>query len=198
MDQRLQIIIGCMQSGKSTELRRRISRYMSYKDNVLVVNSTLDNRNVNGSLSTHDNTVQITLSAIKVAKLSELYTCPEFTTAHVIGIDEAQFFEDLVPFTLRCLGDNKTVIIAGLDADSKLNKFGHIIDLIPYAGEVVKLNACCTLCKNGNEASYSHCLCSGEQTNNILVGGGDKYIPLCWTHYLELNPDIAHALKSYM
>lgn len=180
----LQLIFGCMQSGKSTELMRRLSRYMSYLDNVLVVNSSLDTRVDGDYLSTHNTQIKTTMTAKKVLQLSDIE--PDvYTKSHVVGLDEAQFFPDLYSFVKKALYDGKIVIVAGLDADSSLQPFGELIQLIPLATDVVKLKACCRACADGTEASYSHCIVKKE--SQIQIGDGSSYIPVCWKHYCELT-----------
>lgn len=192
--QRLQIIIGPMQSGKSTELHRRLSRYMSYMENVLVINSIIDDREELNVLSTHDTSVVKKMPAIKVKSLLELRGTDQYLDSRVIGIDEAQFFDDLTHFVVQAMMDNKVVIVSGLDATAEARSFGQILGLIPLANDVIKLTACCGLCKDGTAASYSHCMIA-EKNGDILVGGSEKYIPLCFEHYTKLNPN---ALESFL
>lgn len=180
----LQLIFGCMQSGKSTELMRRLSRYMSYLDNVLVVNSALDTRVEGDYLSTHNTQVKTTMTAKKVLSLFDIDET-SYERAHVIGLDEAQFFPDLHRFVKKALYDGKIVIVAGLDADSSLQPFGEMIQLVPLATDVVKLKACCKVCADGTEASYSHCIVKKE--SQIQIGDGSSYIPVCWKHYREMT-----------
>lgn len=188
MEDRLQVIMGCMQSGKSTELRRRLSRYMSYRDDILVVNSALDTRDKRDTLSTHDKTVTVNLPAIKVAKLTDILSSPKYTTSHVIGIDEAQFFEDLLIFVKYSLRQNKIIIVAGLDSDYNAKKFGQILELVPFATSVIKLNACCSLCGDGTLATFSHRTVDVSH-EAVQVGGSESYAPVCMKHFLELNPE---------
>lgn len=180
----LQLIFGCMQSGKSTELMRRLSRYMSYLDNVLVVNSALDTRIDGDYLSTHNTQVKTTMTAKKVLSLFDIDET-SYKQAHVIGLDEAQFFPDLYRFVKKALYDGKIIIVAGLDADSSLQPFGEMIQLVPLATDVVKLKACCRACADGTEASYSHCIVKKE--SQIQIGDGSSYIPVCWKHYQEMT-----------
>ena len=132
------IILGCMYSGKSTELRRRISRYEAVGIPTLTVTSTLDTRG--GDVTT------------RVKFLRELLDTPELRAAKVVGIDEAQFFPDLLDF-VREMEHEKTLIIAGLDGDSNREPFGQILLCIPLCDSVVKLTALDT---DGSEAIFTY------------------------------------------
>ena len=78
----------------------------------------------------------------------------------------------------------KTVYVYALDGDFKRNKFGSVLDLIPYCDKVKKLTSLCSICKNGTKAIFSHRLSEEEQQ---VVIGSDNYIPLCRKCYHEKN-----------
>ena len=151
------IILGCMYSGKSTELRRRISRYEAVGIPTLTVTSTLDTR------GGHEN---------RVSWLRELLDTPELRAAKVVGIDEAQFFPDLLDF-VREMEHEKTLIIAGLDGDSNREPFGQILLCIPLCDSVVKLTALDT---DGSEAIFTYRK-TGEKGTQIHTVNSD-YIPV--------------------
>ncbi|KAH9749858.1 pentatricopeptide repeat-containing protein [Citrus sinensis] len=100
----------------------------------------------------------------------------------VIGIDEAQFFEDLYDFCREAADhDGKTVIVAGLDGDYLRRSFGSVIDIIPLADSVTKLTARCEFC--GKRAFFT--LRKTEETKTELIGGSDIYMPVCRQHYVS-------------
>ncbi|GKV18762.1 hypothetical protein SLEP1_g29101 [Rubroshorea leprosula] len=100
----------------------------------------------------------------------------------VIGIDEAQFFEDLYDFCCEAADhDGKTVIVAGLDGDYLRRSFGSVLDIIRLADSVTKLTARCELC--GKRASFL--LRKTEETQTELIGGADVYMPVCRQHYVN-------------
>ena len=115
---RIEIILGCMYSGKSTELLRRTNRYQAIGKNILLINHTNDIR-TGDSVKTHRNETE---NALKITNLMDIFITPNQRTAvfkaDVIGIDEAQFFGDLHEFVLAMEQYGKTVIISGLDGDS--------------------------------------------------------------------------------
>ena len=93
----------------------------------------------------------------------------------MIGIDEGQFFPDLVEFTEKVANLGKIVIVAALDATFQRKVFGPVLDLIPLAESVVKLTSVCMLCHQS--ASFTRRLGSEQQVE--LIGGADKYLSVC-------------------
>ena len=175
---RIEIIVGSMFSGKSTELIRRCHRYECIGEKVLIINSILDTRCKNNEIQTHNNQ---THNAIKVDKLLHIND-NIIINSDVIGIDEAQFFEDLPSFLIKIEKFNKIIIIAGLDGDFNRNAFGKILECIPLADNITKLSAMCSICKDGTPAIFSKKLvCNGDTV--IDVGAIDKYVAVCRKHY---------------
>ena len=78
------------------------------------------------------------------------------------------------------------VVVTGLDGDSNRNKFGHILDLIPFANTCTKINAACIMCLDGTPAPFSYRK-KNTNTKQILIGAGDTYMSLCRKHYLEME-----------
>ena len=126
MNNKIEIILGCMFSGKTTELIRRISRYEAISMKTLIINSDLDTR-TGDSIKTHTNQLR---DAVKTNKLMDIINTELYINALIIGIDEAQFFPDLEDFILYS-EKNKTIIIAGLDGDSGRKPFGQIYSVYP-------------------------------------------------------------------
>ncbi|KAL5071346.1 hypothetical protein RYX36_022233 [Vicia faba] len=100
----------------------------------------------------------------------------------VIGIDEAQFFDDLYDFCREAADhDGKTVIVAGLDGDFLRRSFGSVLDIIPLADSITKLTARCEIC--GKNALFT--LRKTQDTQVELIGGVDVYMPVCRQHYVN-------------
>ena len=134
----LQIIMGPMFSGKSTEFIRIIREYKFIEKKILVVKHALDNNRYNQKICTHDKQMEECISASDIFELKKL---KEYKEAEIIFIEEAQFFKNLYNFISDGLyKDKKSFIIAGLDGDFKMELFGDILKLIPLANKVVKLN----------------------------------------------------------
>ena len=176
-DTRIEVILGPMFSGKSTELIRRTSCYKAIGKSVLRINHLNDTR-TEDNIQTHSN---IKKNAVKVNSLMSLLDRPEFILSEVIGIDEAQFFDDLYEFIITIEPLQKIIIVAGLDGDFKREPFGEILSLIPYSNKVTKLNALCKFCKNGTEAPFTKRL--SRSTKQHLVGGEEEYASVCRFHY---------------
>jgi thymidine kinase len=181
---RLELIIGNMFSGKSTELIRRINREKSINKKILVINYISDNRYSVNSVATHDNNKVLSL---KLENLSELIKSENLSelinTYDSFFIDEAQFFSDLYSVVLILVDTyHKHVVVSGLDGDASRNTFGQIISLIPICDKIDKLTAYCNICKNGTSAPFTK-KCGGSSTEVIDIGGIEKYIPVCRKHY---------------
>ncbi|KAL0296479.1 UNVERIFIED_CONTAM: Pentatricopeptide repeat-containing protein [Sesamum radiatum] len=105
-----------------------------------------------------------------------------FANLEVIGIDEAQFFEGLYDFCSKAADhDGKTVIVAGLDGDYLRRSFGSVLDIIPIADSVTKLNARCEVC--GKRAFFT--LRKTDETKTELIAGAEVYMPVCRQHYVS-------------
>lgn len=178
---RIEIILGCMFSGKSTEMMRRCSREEIIGKKVLYVNHEFDTRTGN-FVQTH---TQHRKDAIKLSKLNDL-SDNTFLQYDVIGIDEGQFFPDLLEFVLKCEKHNKTVIISGLDGDSNRKPFGQILDCIPLCNSVVKLTAMDMVDKDGSEGIFSLRI-DDDNKNQILVGAQDKFLAVSRKNYIQYN-----------
>jgi len=186
MSGRLEIIIGNMFSGKSTELIRRINREKSINKQILVINYLADNRYSTDSVSTHDR------NSVKCLKMSKLmdFQFNDINSIDSFFIDEAQFFPDLYSFVSELVDTyKKNVIVCGLDGDIYRNSFGEIHKLIPICDTIDKLTAYCTKCNNGRIAPFTKKKNSNDNTDNINntdvidIGGSDKYIAVCRYHY---------------
>ena len=188
---RIELIIGCMFSGKSSELIRRVRRYESISTNVLSINNDEDTRyedNLN-NIVTHD---QVKQNAISVNKLLPLMLTQQYKDASIIAINEGQFFSDLADFCITSADyHNKTIIIAGLNGDYKREPFEEISRLMPHADEILKLSAMCKSCNNGTLASFTKKTI--ESTKLIEIGGDDMYEPVCRNCY---NKDLKSAQSS--
>ena len=173
---RLELIIGPMFSGKTTELIRRVNRYKSINRKCLVINHSNDTRSKEEVLLSHDKTK---VKCLKLNKLSDLKHSEIFRNAEVIAIDEAQFFTGLRKFILEIERTDKIVICSGLDGDFRREPF-PIINCIPLADKVDKLSS---LCPDGTPAVFSKRII--EVDSKILVGGKEYYIPVSRKLYLE-------------
>jgi len=176
----LELIIGCMFSGKTSELIRRIRRYESIGKNVCVINHSKDTR-TDKKIKSHNNDSIISLKYEKL--MNFVYSIKE--PYDVICIDEAQFFDDLF-VSVQTLVDVKRfhVIVAGLNGDYRRCNFGQIHELLPLADDIHHCKAFCGLCKDGKQlAIHTKRLSSGKDV--VDVGAADKYVAVCRDCYFR-------------
>lgn len=166
----IQVIFGPMFSGKSTELMRRVRRFQIAQYKCLVIKYAKDTRYSEKGMATHDKN---TMEAIPANVLSDVHS--HALEASVIGIDEGQFFPDTVEFCEEMANLGKTVIVAALDGTFQRKAFGSILNLVPLAESVVKLNAVCMQCFK--EAAYTKRL--GVEKEVEVIGGSDMYQAVC-------------------
>jgi len=183
----LHLIIGPMYSGKTTEILRRLNIYSEMGFETLYLNTKLDNRS-GENFSTHSSFISNAgkIDTISVLKLRD--SLDEIMKYKVIGIDEAQMFSGLKEFVLDLVETHKkTIIVGGLNGDFKREKFGEIIDLIPYCDSIETLNPFCLACSQ--EGNYTNAIFSKRldmnNTDKIVIGGKNEYIPVCRKCYLK-------------
>ncbi|CAK7349095.1 unnamed protein product [Dovyalis caffra] len=176
------VIIGPMFAGKTTDLLRRIKSEGSSGRNVAMIKSSKDTRYAKDSVVTHDGLRFPCWALPDLTSFQHKLGNDEYQKLDVIGIDEAQFFEDLYDFCCKAADhDGKTIILAGLDGDYLRRSFGSVLDVIPLADTVTKLTARCKLC--GKRAFFT--LRKTAETQTELIGGSDVYMPVCRQHYLS-------------
>ncbi len=168
---RIEVICGSMFSGKTEELIRRMKRAKFAKQKVEIFKPSLDTRYSDEDVVSHDrNAIQST--PIDSSESMMLLA----SDIDVVGIDEAQFFDDNLPDVCNQLANNGVrVIIAGLDMDYKGKPFGPIPALCAIADDVTKVHAICVKC--GALAYVSHRLIANE--HRVLLGEQNEYEPLC-------------------
>jgi len=168
----IQVIFGPMFSGKTTELMRRMKRYQIANYNCLVVKFAADVRYHDTGIATHDRQV---LPAVSCERLFDLQS--EALKHEIIGIDEGQFFPDIVAFSEKMAEQGKVVIVAALDGTYQKKGFGDILNLVPLAEHVMKLTAVCMNCYN--EASFTKKKETVNPSGVIDIGGAEKYLAVC-------------------
>lgn len=178
---RIELISGPMFSGKTTELLRRLICDAAVKRKVLYIKCQIDVR----SYLTHSPLYDTILSIRIYRELPGLNDIKEYDT---IGIDEAQFFDNLD--RVKEYADNgKRVIVAGLTGDAQRMRFGQMVELIPHAEDYQSLHALCVKCAEENrlrEAAFTYRILPAISNEQIDVGGEEKYIAVCRTHYNKL------------
>ncbi|KAF5726494.1 hypothetical protein HS088_TW22G00172 [Tripterygium wilfordii] len=188
------VIVGPMFAGKTTALLRRIKSEGSDGRNVAMIKSSKDTRYAKDSVVTHDGVKFPCWALPNLMSFRQRFGDDAYEKLDVIGIDEAQFFEDLYDFCCTAADlDGKTVIVAGLDGDYLRRSFGSVLDVIPLADTVTKLTARCELC--GKKAFFT--LRKTEETRTELIGGADVYMPVCRQHYVN-GQAVIEATRSVL
>ena len=175
----IDIITGPMFSGKTTELVRRLTIFVEAGMNVLYVNSILDTR----QFISHNKHIRLNMAHTTTDFLKNILE--EAMMYDVIGIDEAQFFEDLAEISIELSEKySRKVIIAGLNSDFRREKFGKICDLLPLCDTITKLYPFCDTCakkKILNPALFSKR--TSDSCDKISIGASDSYVPVCRSCY---------------
>ncbi|WP_310103036.1 thymidine kinase [Mucilaginibacter pocheonensis] len=167
----IELICGSMFSGKTEELIRRLNRARIAKLKVEIFSPKADTRFMEDALVSH-NSNSIPSTPVDSAS-AILLLC---NGANVIGIDEAQFFDDELPDVCNALANKGIrVIVAGLDMDFRGRPFGPMPAIMAIAESVTKLQAVCVKC--GNPALYSYRLV--PDSAKILLGEKESYEPRC-------------------
>lgn len=171
----IEVVCGCMFSGKTEELIRRLRRARIAELPVQVFKPEIDTRYHDDHIVSHDTN---SLHAVPIPHASlMLRVLPE---TKVVGIDEAQFFDAELPAVCEQLAlRGIRVIAAGLDMDYKGVPFGPIPNLLAMAEYVTKVHAICVHC--GALASHSYRLAEGDEV--VLLGEKERYEPRCRACY---------------
>lgn len=173
----IEVICGSMFSGKTEELIRRLKRAQFAKQKVEIFKPSVDTRYDDEKVVSHN--------------ANEIHSTPVPSSANirllasdcdVVGIDEAQFFDDEIVAVCNDLANSgKRVIVAGLDMDFKGNPFGPMPALMATAEYVTKVHAVCT--RTGNLAHYS--FRKTQNDNLVMLGETEEYEPLSRAAYFN-------------
>ena len=174
----LELIVGCMFSGKTEELLRRIKRAEIAKQKTIIFKPAIDDRYMAEKACTHDG------NSRESVLISEVWDIPKKALkveAEVIGIDEVQFFnKDIIPVIESLVKQGKRVICSGLDMDFKEDVFYVTAILLAKADFVDKLTAVCVEC--GAPATKTQRRVEGKpiyEGERIQVGGKESYVATC-------------------
>ncbi|MGC9529106.1 MAG: thymidine kinase [Candidatus Bipolaricaulaceae bacterium] len=180
---RLEVIAGCMFSGKTEELLRRVERARIAKKRVLLLKPALDTRYADEEVVTHYGR---SLPAFRLPVTGEgerLWALADgrIDGAEVVAFDEAQFFSSAFPgLCEQLVAQGKRVVVAGLDLNFRGQPFGPMPRLLALADEVIKLQAVCVIC--GQAATRTQRLVDGAPATSgpeILVAGLEAYEARC-------------------
>lgn len=171
------MIAGSMFSGKTEELIRRLKRAQIAQLKVMVFKPQTDNRYAENAVVTHDDG---RMEARPVSAAQEIVALAD--GADVVGLDEAQFFDDGIVAVANQLADRGIrVVVAGLDMDYNGVPFGPMPNLMAVAEYVTKVHAICV--RSGELAQYSHRLT--EDANQVMLGDHRTYEPLSRSEFVR-------------
>ncbi|MCF2503553.1 thymidine kinase [Dyadobacter sp. CY107] len=167
----IEVICGSMFSGKTEELIRRLNRAKIARQRIQIFKPALDKRYHDENIVSHnDNSIR----SIPVQTSIEIIDLAE--DCEVVGLDEAQFFDEKIVEVCTLLADSgKRVIVAGLDMDYMGKPFGCMPQLMAIAEFVTKVHAICMVC--GEVASHSYRLSPSNE--RVLLGETDLYEARC-------------------
>ncbi len=171
----IEVICGPMFCGKTEELIRRLRRAEIAQMKTVIFKPLIDNRYSDDHIVSHN---QRKLKSLAISDVNEILNLSG--NADVIGIDEAQFFnDDLVDVCRELAENNKRVVVAGLDSDYRNQPFGPMPRLLCEAEYVDKIWAICVKC--GNPASFTQRKIS--ESEQVMIGETDIYEARCRTCY---------------
>src|SRR5574344_150993 len=173
----IEVVCGSMFSGKTEELIRRLRRAQFANQKIAIFKPSIDKRYSEVEVVSHDfHKIQST----PIKSPSDMLQVPE--DVEVVGIDEAQFFDESIVEVCQTLANRGVrVIVAGLDTDYLGKPFGPMPNLMAVAEDVQKVHAICVKC--GNLANHSHRL--SKSRDLVVLGEKDIYEPLCRECYNE-------------
>ena len=184
----IEIICGSMFSGKTEELIRRLNRAKYAKQKIKVFKPIIDSRFKKDFVFSHDKNQ---IESKSVSKSSDIKI--KAKGYDVIGIDEAQFFDNgIVKICNDLANEGIRVIVAGLDMDYKGNPFGPMPYLMAIAEYVTKLHAICA--KSGNLANHSYRISNDKSL--VHLGQKDSYMPLSRVEFQKLIQKNKHTKRK--
>ncbi|MEK6477751.1 thymidine kinase [Catalinimonas sp. 4WD22] len=173
----IEVICGCMFSGKTEELIRRLNRAIIAKQHVEIFKPSLDTRYHTEEVVSHN---QNRIASTVVEKAEDILD--KAGECKVVGIDEAQFFDDSIIEVCNTLANQgKRVIVAGLDMDYEGKPFGPMPYLMAIAEYVTKVHAICAI--SGAPASFSFRL--GEEKETMMLGAKEQYEARSRLHFYQ-------------
>ncbi len=176
------MFVGPMFGGKTTKLLAEIDRLKYKKKNVCLFKPMIDNRYDENAIVSHNG---IKHNAISVATGDDILkiVLDVENSLDVIAVDEAFMINDCADALVYMFKRRKSILVSSLDLSASYAPFHEITKMMPYATKIVKCPAICHECEE--DAYYTECCI--QKNEEILVGGGDIYRPVCFKHYSMLK-----------
>ena len=182
---RVELILGPMFSGKTTELIRRLRRYKHGRKRCVLIKWKHDTRYSKEKAATHDKLEEDAVGLTSLAPDTPISAgtrlCDLSEETDVFGVDEGQFFPDIVEFCERMANCGKIVVVASLNSTFQRKPFNSTGELVAIADGIVKFSAVCMNC--ARDAAFSKRI-SDELDLNV-IGGSDKYVASCRSCFHE-------------
>ena len=167
----LEVVCGSMFSGKTEELIRRLKRAQIANLKVAIYKPATDTRFDKEKVVSHDAN---SIPSVPIENVNDILLLA--VDADVIGIDEAQFFNDgIIPVCETLVMQGKSVIVAGLDMDYLGKPFGPMPQLLAIADFITKLHAICVQCGHLANVSYR----TSTEEGTVVLGEKNNYEPRC-------------------
>lgn len=181
---RIEVVVGCMFSGKSEELIRRLKRAQIARQKVIALKSSLDDRYGLETIASHSG---VRLESALVSSSSDVLRIVEEKQTEVVGIDEVQWFDSgIIDIAEYLAGRGVRVVLAGLDQDFRGEPFGPMPELLALAEEVTKLTAVYMVC--GRPATRTQRIVNGRPARYddpvVMVGAAESYEARCREHHV--------------
>ncbi len=184
----IEVVCGSMFSGKTEELIRRMKRAQFAKQRVEIFKPEIDTRYDDQAVVSHDANE---IPSTPVPSSNNILILAD--NVEVVGIDEAQFFDDNLPNVCNQLANQGVrVIIAGLDMDFQGRPFGPMPHLMAIAEYVTKVHAICV--RTGGLAQYSYRLTESDKI--VELGATESYLPLSREAYIEAKKEEQNQKKQ--
>lgn len=181
----LRVIMGPMFSGKTSKVQEYVRKYKCLGRPTLVLTYAADTRYQADGVTAIINHDQLSVPARAVTPdgLDAVLQLPEFLSARLVVLDEAQFFGAQLERFVKIATDGyrKDVVLVGLDSDADRRPFTEFLLIAAQADYVEKLQALCIPCGDGTLAPFTRSL--KERANRVVVGGAELYQPVCRRHF---------------
>jgi len=195
----LRVVMGPMFSGKTSKVQEYVRKYTCLGRPTLVLTYAADTRyQADGvtAIINHD-LLSVPARAVSPEGLEDILGTPEYLSARLVVLDEAQFFgaqlERFVKISVD--GYRKDVVLVGLDSDADRKPFTEFLLIAAQADHVEKLQALCVPCGDGTLAPFTRSL--KERVNRVVVGGAELYQPVCRRHFNTAGTSSSSSATSY-
>lgn len=204
----LRLVLGCMFSGKSSQVIRLARRYRAIGKRVLFVDHISDTRYAEDvsdpkHIISHDG---IRENSVFVSELMEISLRDDYVQADVVIIEEAQFFPDLLKFVVKEMevkdgkekdgNKEKDFIVSGLSGDYLKRPIGDVLYLIPHAEKIDILTGLCNKCSDGTPGCFTQRKAMTTSKEQVIVGGIELYECVCRKHWEGDAKDEEHEAKN--